>query len=581
MSRTVAILGIFMLAAALANWATAGDHAAGAELRELGGQVSTLLGQLDSDCFDVRNRAERRLEELVDTPEYGKLLAAEFQRQLVRSDISFEVRWHLLKWRGRLPDASPEPAQQTTPEELDRLIRQLDDDSYGVRLGAGARLEWLAGNPKLVALVAVRLKRVMSDPALSAETARRVEDIWNVARGTWLLSDPADWRLPAVSDRQLGRWLDDLVQDTPSNGKTWPAHRAAKQELMDLLANDKEVPRVKAAVEKRLAGKVDAQAAARLNEILDLTRPAIVVEFWQNRRQTGEQDLLVGVPQQPAGAPRASHFDRIDDHKVHCVSGNTLTPGDYPVGVAFCPQARLDTALYFVNLPTPRRRMAYGYLSKADEGKRLTELSRRTLDRFLAEKCPLGFSEMLVLRQLDVREVSRFAGKYFNLLEDKPWADYFPPDEPAPSSRNGMICQLLASEGTKDAVPGLLDAIKENRFLPPTSAAPYRMSWLAALAIARRDPWPKVDAWLAGVVGRKEPLVEGRPDGPELGAAAAALLLIRHDRKPAEFGIKAVPEETLEGFGVESCRFDSAKSRKRVQSWWEHQAAESPAQKVR
>ena len=234
---------------------------------------------------------------------------------------------------------------------------------------------------------------------------------------------------------------------------------------------------------------------------------------------------------------------------------------------------------HIVNLPTPRRRMAYSYQCKADEGKRLTELSRRTLDRFLADKLPVGFDESLVFRQLDQREVSRFAGKYFKLLEDQPWQDFHSPDELAPSSRNGMICQLLASEGTKDAVPGLLDAIKENRFLPPTSAAPYRMSWLAALAIARRDPWPKVDVWLAGVVGRKEQLVEGKPDGPELGAAAAALLLVRHDRKPAEFGIKPVPEETLESFGVESCRFESAESRKRVQTWWESQAAESSTQK--
>ena len=54
--------------------------------------------------------------------------------------------------------------------------------------------------------------------------------------------------------------------------------------------------------------------------------------------------------------------------------------------------------------------------------------------------------------------------------------------------------------GTKEAMPKLIEAIDNGNFLPPTSREPYHLQWLAALAIAQRDPWPEVDDWLAGLI---------------------------------------------------------------------------------
>ena len=56
---------------------------------------------------------------------------------------------------------------------------------------------------------------------------------------------------------------------------------------------------------------------------------------------------------------------------------------------------------------------------KTDPAARLAKLSRRTLDRFLAEKRLLNDSELGMLGQLDAREVSRFASRYF--LADGGW----------------------------------------------------------------------------------------------------------------------------------------------------------------
>ena len=71
-----------------------------------------------------------------------------------------------------------------------------------------------------------------------------------------------------------------------------------------------------------------------------------------------------------------------------------------------------------VNLPTPRQQIAYSYYVKTDPAARLAKLSRRTLDRFLAEKKLLSDAELGMLAQLEAREVSRFANRYLLLVDD-------------------------------------------------------------------------------------------------------------------------------------------------------------------
>jgi hypothetical protein len=579
-ARTITLSLLVLLAASGA--AVAADAVGGKVDESVRPQVASLLKDLDNETYEVRQLAAKRFEELLAKPELGPLLAAELQQVLLRPDASLEVRWHATRWTRRLPKVPPEPAGDATPAEIDRLIGQLDADGYAARVGAARRLEHLVGNPKLVYPVLRRLKERLANPDLPADSLQRLEAAWQAARRAWLLGDVRDEQWPAVSAEQLARWIDDLSRSDPADkpGATQAAARIADRELRDLLARDREVPRVVRALEQRLRGDVDRMPVARLRELLELAQPALVAEYWSGRRHAGEQHLLVGVPSQAEGAARPSHFDRIDDRTAHCVSGQSLTPGDYPVQVAFPHPSDQNAFFHLINLPTPRQRMAYTYQAKIDDSVRLAAISRRTFDRLLAERRPLDESELTMLAQLDPAELSRFAGKYFNAVED---TRLVMADEQRPAlqvSRHGWVCARLAIDGTKDAVPGLLEAIDKGRFLAPTPMTPYRMADLAALSIARRYPWSEVDVWLAGRVARSELLVSTRgvnqapawpAVSPEVGATAAAILLGRHRQPLAPFGLQAAGDPLLVQFGVDGYRFLSPDGRKQVAEWWQHE----------
>ena len=586
----------------------AADTGSAVDGEKVRGELAELVRMLDSDHFHERRQAKSQLDSLELRPELGELLATEFDRILVCAETSLEVRTLLERLRGKLPASRPEPPEEVSEDEISLLVAQLDDDSYSSRLGGVRRLEWLLANPRLVCPILVRLKLRMADEDLHPDARKWLIPIYYRAREKWLTSDPKHWDLPPVADSSIAQWIDDLVRSAAADvdPALRRAGRTAQRELWDVLVRDEYVSRVKQALEARLADPdLAPQAAGSLNTCHEITRPALVAEFWQGRRQQGVQRLLVGVPSslQP-GAIRSSHFDRIDDRVAHCLSGNNLSPGDYPVGVAI-PHPNQPGALFqLVNLSTPRRRTAYEYGVKTDEAGRLVELagqseklrqlSRRTLNWMLKRRRPLTEQELEMLGQLDPDEVSRFATKFFHLVNDQPLREPVPPlpyearpaatiDHPSLDqvrsvheiqrfggrpSRHGMICSLLATEGTQEAGNGLAAAIAAERFLAPSRNAPYRLHWIALLAIADRDPWTEVETCLAHQIRRTDRLVEGVPDAPDVGAVAAGILLKRTGEIPSEFGLQLVEEPLLSRIGLAGYRFDSPQSRQRVESWW-------------
>jgi hypothetical protein len=552
-------------------------------------EAAELVHKLDSDEFYVRQQAADRLRELAARPEVSEVLAAEFDRILISTEASFEVRKQLAQLRRSLPKVPSPPAGEASLDEVARLIDQLEADPYATRLGATSRLEWLLGNPKLVTPILSRVKQRMARPQISPDAPQWLDAVYQRARGAWLLSDPAGWELPPVASQQIDLWVDDLARST-AGGAAASARRAAdsaRRELQDVLARDEYVARVKASLEaKRDSAAADGRS--RIEELFELTRPAMVAEFWESRHHQGAQHLLVGMPSMGPTSIRPSHFDRIDDHTAHCVSGSNLAPGDYPVGVAIPHPNRQGAVFHLVNLPTPRRRMAYEYYLKIDESRRLAELCHRTLARMLQEKKPLSRLEMAMFEQFDAGELSAFAGKFFNLVDDEPLpreeaAAYGPfvsvPSNPAQtidraavqSSRHGMLAARLVMLGNHRAIPGLLEALDAGRFLPPTADAPYRLGWLAALAIAHRDPWPETDAWLARLLDREELLLQKSGNAPELAATAAALLVKRHQQDPAQFGLEPCGAEAFTDAGLTGYRFHSGADRQKVQQWWNRQ----------
>jgi len=599
--------------------------------------VAQVLTDLDSDRFHVRQQAAEHVEQWIARPELGRMLAEEFQRVLVAPETSLEVRKRLERWQRGLPKIELAPADGGSPEEIDRLVGQLEDDSYAVRAWAASRLEWLLCSPEAAWPIVARLDRRLDAEELPADARQWLDPIARRARAAWLASDPSRWRLPPVSDAQAAAWLDALTRAEEGANVPGRSRRRdrALREIRDLLARDECVPRLKQLFEQKLAGPgLDEWARLRLTEFVELTCPRMVAECWYGSQLSNIQHLELGVPSQYPGAERPSHFDRIDDRVAHCVSGQNLAPGEYPVGVGIPHPNNPGAMFHLVNLPTPRRRMAYACLTEAvpfgarcrpvhvtprrqehtqpqpyvteaclsvaDERRHLSALSRRTFDHLLARRRPLTGRELLLAGQLDGEELSRFAGKYFAAVDDRPLAadDHFDlagrPRLPAfgflpqpvstldRPSHHGVLCGLLSARGTREAIPGLLEAIHRQRFLAPTGTGPRRLEWIAALAIARRDPWPGVDQWLAGLIERTERLVEYRPHGPELGATAAAILLGRSGEEPARFGLRPAAEELLPENDLEGFLFASPEARARVRAWWaERPEIRNPKSEIR
>ncbi len=546
------------------------------------GEIATFVEALNADRFDVRQRAIRRLEQLAQMPGMQAALAEELERLLLRAETSFDVRSIVEPLLAKLPRSEQEPsaASEATGEDVNRLVAQADAPSYSLRVGAAVRLDWLAENPKLAWPIASRVKRRLADPGLSSESYKRLLGICEKARVTWLATDPSSWPDPAVSDERIAQWVNELAQSPGDEA----ARQAARQEVLDLLAHDNQVARVQQALErKRDEGIADVAAAERIDELIAWTRPGMVAEIWSDHQVDTLQYLLVDVPQKPETAPRPTHFDRIDDRVAHCVSGNSLASGDYPVEVGL-PPTHTDPAIrregvmfHLVNLPTPRRRLLFEYRHlRVPESKRLVELSERTTAWMLTQKRPLSQREIALLVQLDFGAVSRFAGPYLRSVDDvagDAGDDEFHLNLAGRSSRHAMLCFVLAEVGTREAAPGLIEAIKNGRFLAPTPNAPYQLPWIAALSIARRDPWRDCDAWLAGLVERTDALVTIGPESADTGATAAATLLARHHVSPADFGLVEVGNEQLQELGCPGFRFQTAERRGDVSRWWQQQKA--------
>ena len=206
----------------------------------------------------------------------------------------------------------------------------------------------------------------------------------------------------------------------------------------------------------------------------------------------------------------------------------------------------------------------------------------------LAEKRPLTGPELRIIAQLDPKELSRFAGKHFNQVDDGPpvWPETpgnlrIAVARPSPGlSRFNWICTYLVAKGTKEAVPGLLKALKDRKFLPPTAADPHNYSWVATLAIAVRDPWPELDTWLAGSLDWENPIVKGRTDGPVVGATVAGMLLKRHAESPPAFGLTKATVSILHKHSVSGYRFATPDAREKVLQWWKQRAADEAKDNV-
>ncbi len=216
---------------------------------------------------------------------------------------------------------------------------------------------------------------------------------------------------------------------------------------------------------------------------------------------------------------------------------------------------------YLINMPTPREKLVYEYRLRRPEAQRLLEISERTLNRFIETGQVLDETHVMMLMQLDPGAVSRFVGPYFQKV----------PDQPMAASSGGLtgqatlhtvIAAVLVMVGTHEAVPAMERLARLETTPKPNHDNPFSIAWIAALAIAQRDPWPQVDDWLASLVDEKQPLVLNAETVPELGGTAAGLLLQRHQMSPYTFDLEPAGNDAFDRSSFAGFRFTSDEGRK-------------------
>lgn len=551
-------------------------------------QVEALVGKLTDEAFSIRDEARQKLEALAAAADSAAVVRRIVEARLATKSGDWEFRATLEAVRRKLPQTSTSSAPDVaaTPEAIEAVFRDLESNKFAVREEAAERLRPLAEKPATCALVMNRIKRRLDDPEHDVESIRRLAPLWRTAWSTWLANPSADAVKPApVDDAAIAAQLERLLAPLPRNFHTAHAllspHASAERELLYLLARDDTFERTRDALTKRMESAekdmLELDAFERLQKIYDWSRPAMVAEFWQQGEQRSLQHLLIGVPNQPVGAANPSLFDRCDEKFAHCVSGNSLSPGDWPVGVFFPhPSDVLDAQFHLKNLPTPRRRLSYEFevpttlpRSKqlAIDAARRKPITKRTCDRLLELKRVLTGKELNMLEFLDPDEVSKFVGPYLQgttdeRLELKSVGSF------GNGSSHGEFCYKIAMIGAAPAGPALAAAIEKRRVLEPTDDTPYRMDWLALLVLTDRVAWPGCDEWLAAQIDKTDPIKITEPQHATVGASAAALLLRRYGRTPSEFGLQQHSFVELIDLENPGYHFTEPEGAAAVKKWW-------------
>lgn len=549
-------------------------------------QVAAALDRLDSDQFAKREQAAAELDALVAKPQLGGYLAAEFGRRLLAGDTSFEARTRLERYLKDLPRVSVESAP-AGKDAIAPLLDRLSDSRSAERDAAARRLEAMLARVENIGPVLVQVKERLANGRLSLQARRALEGVLDKAREQWVNAEPGKVALPPVAQERMRSWLDDDVLAEPLTPAQRVRRDAARRELADLLVREDTRDALVALLKERIEATEDAAAKARYKELAEMAMPAMVAEVWghqqadptfgveddwEHRQHRTVQHLLIGVPQMVEGAARPTHFDRIDDQTAHCVSGNSLVEGDYPVRVAIPhPNVGFDVMFYLINLPTPREQAQYEYYLRRPEAERLLDISERTLRYFVDKKQVLDANHISLLMQLDPGAVSRWVGPYFEKVADRYLAIGNGGNLAGQETLHTMIAGMLLTVGTHEAVPALEKLARDERTQKPNHDNPFAIAWIAALAIAQRDPWPGVDEWLLTLVDDKSPLVINADTVPELGGTAAGILLARHQVSPFTFDLEPAGNDAFDRSSFAGYRFTSDEGPKALRRWWAKQ----------
>jgi hypothetical protein len=595
--RILYLIAAVPFLATVAFW-TAGHSASAAEVpaSQTSESVEKLVKELDAPQFFVRESAMQRLRKIVSDPIDGTAAIVALNQLAMDPQLSFETHKRLTQVLVDATEIPAVPAEALSTEQIQQLISELSADRFALRDNAARRLRSVLKNETNIVPLLLAVRAKLLDLKLSTSARQELEQYYDECRRAWLLVSEEKCPLPEVKDEQIERWVR-LIAQSVDDEAIFTAQRMATRELEDLLVRSVYRERANKLLSDQLSRTEDPAALVRLNDLINFTRPAMVAEIWSTALTTNfglmrnggssvpqlmtTQYLHVGVPQYPEGSPQATFFDYCDDKRAHCVTGNTLRTGDYPVRSAIPHPDGQPTFFYLISLPTPRDRLLYQYSTDRSEAVRLREIAETTCNTFLTKTRKFVEEDVRVLELLDQAVVGHFAGEFFSKVDDAPLAGLGSNLLIGHTSVHGAICCALAKTGTKDAAPGIIKAIESNRILPPDEAATYQMPMIALLAIAERDPWDGVEAWLHKQLEREdEPLVTNVDPAPDLAATAAAILGERLGQSPQALGLTVVGEGFCQHVGLATYRFENAERREIVLKWFRAQSQELARRKA-
>lgn len=562
--------------------------------------VERLVAALDNPEYFAREHAMRQLRAVVTEGPQAAQVAGQLQQLSFDPKVSYEAQLRLAEILDEIPNVKLGKPDQITETDAIEIVAAIAGDRFAQRQSAIRRLAWLLENDQNVVPLLVALKARLADTKLTPAGRHLLETQHALARGHWLMAPPERCVMPPVPESEIAKLLA-AVTTPATDDASFMASSSAVRNLEDLLAREE----YRASLSERLAAELDRaeDPAVRtvLTDLVDLTKPAMVAEIWsalryvnvgggmmvtdfdpESLRLSTCQYLHVGVPQIPEGADRATHFDRCDDKVANCVSGNTLTPGEYPVHTAFAHPNGQNILFHLVNLPTPRRRLLYEHLATRDPSIRFREMSQRTCDAFLSGQRKLTDNDMTVLLTLERAVVGQFAADFLRQVEDRPLENRSGSLADGRFSQHGMLCYVLARRGEKKSAEAILAALANERILPPDARGAHDMPHIALLAIAKRDAWSNADKWLAETIERPRPLVttaawdelardikqvdehsiEHQPaQTPDAGATAAAILAQRLGVSIDSLGLMEQRDDVCTSLGLQTYRFESSSAR--------------------
>ncbi len=531
--------------------------------------LRALFEQLNDDRFEVRQLALERLERLADDQANHEPLAAAAQPWLQRLDTPLETRQALQRLGAKLPRLATNAP--VTAAQIDDLVAALDSQKFSERIAADEQFKLLVLRADVSATLLDRLLLVLEAGELDRPLRQDIEQYWESARQTWLADDERRYPLVELKDDRLTALIEPLVSADATEESASQQVELIERQLRLHLAHSVETARIASALQAASErANLPSQAQARLDELLQWTKPAMVAEFWDLGKHGGIQHLLVDVPSQAPGAVRPSHFDRINDRTAHCVSGNTLEPGDYPVGEFFPHPHRNTAAFHLVNLPTPRARLAYEPRVKRLGAQRLAEISARTLSRWLERGAPLSLEQLRLLAWFDPDTLSRQGPKLLTKIDDVMLGESPGDEVPRGLSHHGVLCLMLARRGTIEAVASLIEALDDGRFLKQAESISEEFAWLSVLSILNRARGAEADRRLVQLLGRRQAVFATEGEARDLGASAAALLLQRYEQSPESYGLKLHSPPVL--LAVSDLpplySWESSTAEKKVRDWW-------------